>query len=251
METSQDTFEQNKKALNAPNSKALTQETNDYLNQIKQFENDRVDMAKQSAKTAWKVATGAGTLAGLALIALAVTMPLKEVEPYLLSVDSKTGFTTILKPLADAQKTTYGEVLDRFWVNRYIIERNSYIWESVQGSFDVIKLMSASNVFARYKSYIMGDKSPVATFKDRKQIKVSIKNITFLPASDDEQIIAQVQFSRDVLSRDGQPASGYKTTHWTATLTFDYLAPVKSEIARRQNPLGFRVTSYREDKVVE
>ncbi|MFW9725382.1 VirB8/TrbF family protein, partial [Vibrio parahaemolyticus] len=189
METSQDTFEQNKKALNAPNSKALTQETNDYLNQIKQFENDRVDMAKQSAKTAWKVAAGAGALAGLALIALAVTMPLKEVEPYLLSVDSKTGFTTILKPLADAQKTTYGEALDRSWVNRYIIERNSYIWESVQGSFDVIKLMSAPNVFARYKSYIMGDKSPVATFKDRKQIKVSIKNITFLPASDDEQII--------------------------------------------------------------
>ncbi|MGL1255042.1 VirB8/TrbF family protein, partial [Vibrio parahaemolyticus] len=108
--------------------KALTQETNDYLNQIKQFENDRVDMAKQSAKTAWKVAAGAGALAGLALIALAVTMPLKEVEPYLLSVDSKTGFTTILKPLADAQKTTYGEALDRSWVNRYIIERNSYIW---------------------------------------------------------------------------------------------------------------------------
>ncbi|HGZ7314710.1 TPA: virB8 family protein [Vibrio parahaemolyticus] len=251
MESSQDTFEQNKQALNAPNTKALTQETNDYLNQIKQFESDRVEMAKQSAKTAWKVAIGAGVIAGLALVAVAATMPLKEVTPYLLSVDSKTGFTTMLKPLADAQKTTYGEVLDRYWVNRYIFERNSYIWESVQASFDIIKLMSAPNVFTPYKTFMMGDQSPAATFKDRRQIKIGIKNITFLPASDDEQIIAQVQFSRDVLSRDGLPSSGYKTTNWTATMTFDYLADIKTEIQRRQNPFGFRVTSYREDRVTE
>ncbi len=251
MDTAKDTFDQHKRAIETPNSKALTQQTNDYLNQIKHFEQDRVALAQQSAKTAWKVAAGAGGLAALALVALAASMPLKEVTPYLLSVDNDTGFTTIVKPLADANETTYGEVLDRYWVHRYVQERNGYVWESVQNSFDTVKLMSAPSVQASYQRYIMGEQSPVATFKDRRQIKIGIKNITFLPSSSDAHIVAQVQFSRDVLSRDGQPSSGYKPTHWTATLTFDYQAEVASETDRRLNPLGFRVTSYREDRVVQ
>lgn len=246
-----DILKRNKSRQESPTPKALSKETTDFIKQVHDFEQDRVEMATQSAKTAWKVAIGAGALACGAVVALMVAMPMKEVTPYLLSVDSNTGFTTILKPLADAKKTTYGEVLDRFWVNRFIIERNSYAWQTVQNGFDTIKLMSSSDVFADYKSYIMGENSPVKTFKQRKQIKITIKNITFLPSSDDEQILAQVQFKRDVLSSDGTPSSGYKPTNWTATLTFDYLGEVKTEIDRRINPLGFNVTTYREDRVIE
>ncbi|MGD1336089.1 virB8 family protein [Vibrio harveyi] len=246
-----DLLKRNKKQQETPTTKELSKEAADFIKQVHDFEEDRIELAKQSAKTAWKVATGAGVLAIGAVAALIVAMPMKEVTPYLLNVDSKTGFTTILKPLADAKKTTYGEVLDRYWVNRFIIERNSYAWQTVQNGFDTIKLMSSPNVFAAYKSYIMGEDSPVKKFKQRKQIKISIKNITFLPSSDDEQVLAQVQFKRDVLSSDGTPSTGYKPTSWTATLTFDYLGEVKTENDRRANPLGFNVTSYREDRVIE
>ncbi len=245
----QDALEANRRAIEAPNTKALSQATQTYLNEIKLFEQDRVEMAKQSAKTAWKVATATTTITIVALVALAVTMPLKEVEPYLLSVDTQTGLTTMLKPLADGQKISYGDVLDRHWLNTYVIERNSYVWQSVQHSFDTVKLMSTPNVLAPYQSYILGEKSPVKMFKDKQVIDVTVKNITFLPRSSSEQGMAQVQFTRDVQSSGGKAATGYKPTTWTAMITFDYQASIRTEKERRLNPLGFRVTSYREDRL--
>lgn len=243
-------LEQTKALIQAPNTKAITQEANQYLQGIKAFEQDRVELAKNSAKTAWKVAAGTTITAIAAVVALAGLTPLKETQPYLVTTDSTTGITTMVKPLVDGQKVTYGEALDRYWVNTYVILRNGYVWETIQNSFDTVKLMSAPNPFATYNSYIYGEKSPTKVFKDNQHISISVKDINFLPTNSKEQKLVQVQFTRNIVSANGQPSTGYKPTHWTATMTFDYRADIKTEKQRRLNPLGFRVTSYQEDRVV-
>ncbi|MCT7947691.1 virB8 family protein [Shewanella septentrionalis] len=241
-------LEDNKRSASTRPSTDDNKATDNYLAQMRGFEEDRINLAKQSAKTAWKVATGFGVVALAAVAAVAMMMPLKQVEPYLLRVDNATGHTEMVRPLADAKSITYGEVLDKYWLNRFIIERNGYEWETVQNSYNSVKLMSNRQVFGAYSGYITGANSPAKTFGENKVIKINVQGIAFLPATSKEQTLAQVRFTRIVENSEGVEAIGSQPTTWTATVTFDYNGNVKTEKERRINPLGFRVTSYREDR---
>ncbi|OED65899.1 conjugal transfer protein TraG [Vibrio tasmaniensis ZS-17] len=241
-------LEENQSKAQSRPSKADSKPVDAFLNQIKSFEEDRVSLAKQSAKTAWKVAAGFGVLAMLSVVAIVVMMPLKQIEPYLLKVDNTTGYTNVVRPLTDAKGVSYGEVLDKYWLNQFVIERNSYEWETIQNSFNTVKLMSGRQVFGAYSNYIKGDSSPTKLFSDKRVIRITVEGITFLPATSKEQTLAQVRFTRYIENSEGEAALGYEPTQWTATITFDYQSSIKTEDERRLNPLGFQVTSYREDR---
>ena len=221
-----------------------------YLEQIKLFEQDRVEIAKENAKTAWKVATGSGVLALVLGIAIVVMMPLKTVDYRLLYIDPQTGMTQIIQPLADAREITYGEALDKHWLNRYVITRGSYQWQTVQDAFDYIKLTSRHDVFSAYNTQLRAKNSPVEVFKDYKKIRLEDVAISFLPTRQD-QMLAQVSFTKVVLNSDDTPDTSYLPTKWSATVTFDYLKEIKKESERQLNPLGFRVTSYQENRVIQ
>lgn len=221
-----------------------------FLEEIKQFEQDRVELAVQSRRTAWKVAAGACVLAILLAIALVVMMPLKTVDYRLLTINQQTGMTEIIQPLADAKRITYGEALDKHWLSRYIITRGSYQWQTIQDSLEYIKLTSRNDVFSAYNTMLRSKRSPVSVFKENKKIAMRDVAISFLPTTQD-QVLAQVSFTRVVLNRDDTSDVSYQPTKWSATITFDYLKEIKKESERLLNPLGFRVTSYREDKVIQ
>ncbi|HDZ3732816.1 TPA: conjugal transfer protein TraG [Vibrio harveyi] len=221
-----------------------------YLEEIKQFEQDRVEIAKKNAKTAWKVTTGSSFLALVLGIAIVVMMPLKTVDYRLLYIDPQTGMTQIIQPLADAREITYGEALDKHWLNRYVITRGSYQWQTVQDAFDYIKLTSRHDVFSAYNMQLRAKNSPVEVFKDYKKIHLEDVSISFLPTRQD-QMLAQVSFTKVVLNSDDTPDTSYLPTKWSATVTFDYLKEIKTESERQLNPLGFRVTSYQENRVIQ
>jgi type IV secretion system protein VirB8 len=247
--TIENTFESNQVNSQKPPSKAVNNEVSNYLSEMKKFEEDRVELAKESAKTAWKVATGFGLLALMAVCAVITLTPLKTIENYMTIIDPQTGIATVLKPIADAEYTTYGEILDKYWVQRFIIERNSYEWETIQNSYNTVELMSNDKVFNTYAKLIRAADSPLEIFGDKKAIRVKVNGISFLPQSSDSEILAQVSFTRQVVSNDGANAIGFEPTFWTATLTFDYGSAIKTEQDRALNPLGFQVLSYREDMV--
>lgn len=244
-------LEDNQQNLENNESKKLGSLVDDYLEQKKSFEEDRIELAKNSAKTAWKCVCGAGVIAILSVGAVIGLTPLKEVQPYMIMVDSLTGNTEVVKPFADAKKTSYGDALDRYWVKTFIDSRNSYEWETIQTGYSTVKLMSADKVFLPYQTYIRGDNSPTEVFKNLYSVEVKIKAIRFLPTSTEDNRVVLVQFSREIKNRNGEPAPNYKKTIWEATLTFDYLASINTEDERLLNPLGFNVTSYKENTVIE
>ena len=232
-------------------SKGNKKEVDNYLAQIKSFESDRVALAQQSAKTAWKIAIGAGVIAMLAVLAVVMLTPLKKVEPYLLKVDNTTGYVNIVHPLKDAKGVSYGEVLDKYWLNQFVITRNGYEWKTIQSSYNTMKLMTNVKVFGAYKRTVMGEKSLSTLFANKKSMKIEVQGITFLPSTDKYNRLAQVRFVRNVETNKGEPDREYKPTYWTATISFDYDSTIRTEGERRLNPLGFRVTSYREDRVIK
>lgn len=241
----------NKSKVSSSLKKENIKDVDDYLSAIKDFESDRVSLAKGSAKTAWKVAAGFGVIAFLSVLAVVLLTPLKEVEPYVVRVDDTDGSVKILRPLSDAEPTSYGDVLDKYWARKFIVARNSYEWETIQDNYNLVSLMSNRVVLNTYKSYIKAPNSPVTTFSDKKLIKINIQDVTFLPSTSKVRKLAQVRFSRDVVDIKGITAVGFEPTYWNATITYDYLFEIKTADERQVNPLGFRITSYTEDRVMK
>ncbi|MGR2997567.1 type IV secretion system protein [Vibrio vulnificus] len=242
-------FERNKLKDQSKPDKSINQIVAELLGQKRKFEADRVELQKKNAALAWRVALGFGVVAILAVVAVVALTPLKETVPYLIKVDNVTGQTEIVNPLDDAQTATYGEALDKYWTKNFIIKRNSYNWQTVQSDYDAVMLMSSRSVFEPYSAIMRSEQSPVEVFSNFNSIEVKVKSVKFLPRSDENNVIAQVSFTRDIKGSNGLTSSKYVITNWEATLTFDYLGEMNTEEERLINPLGYRVTSYREDIV--
>lgn len=244
-------FKKNQQRTQAPQAKTERKDVDGYLNEIRNFESDRVELAKQSAKTAWKVAAGAGAVAILSLLAVVTMLPLKTSEPYLIKVDRDTGSTDVVHPLRDGKGASYGEVLDKYWIDQFIVARDGYEWETIQTSYNTMKLMTTPKTFGAYNQTVLGDNSLTKVFADQKSMRIDVQDISFLPSTNNDQKLAQVRFVRHVVNSHGEDDKLYKPTYWTATLSYDYRSTIRTENERRLNPLGFRVTSYREDQIIK
>ncbi|MDG2957049.1 type IV secretion system protein [Bisgaard Taxon 10/6] len=219
----------------------LSKKTKEHLKSKRKYEEDRIQFHKTMGRVGL-IFGAVGMVLGLAGVgAVAGLTPLKRSEPFVLRVDNNTGAVDIVQPISDSRSTTYGEVLDKYWLAQYVIERESYDWQLIQNSFDRVKLMSVPNVFSEYNAYITSKRSPVLTFKEDKKVRVQVLSVSFI------NNIGQVRFSKTVLNANGQPDNAYPVTNWLATIAFDYKKEIKLEQDRRANPLGFEAISYRVD----
>ncbi|AIW17509.1 virB8 family protein [Vibrio tubiashii] len=242
-------FSSNREKMQAKDSKEVSNAAKSLIEQKMKFEEDRVELAKSDAKKAWKVAAGFGVVAILSIGAVIGLTPLKTVVPVMILVDSLTGQTKIIDSLEDSKAVSYGEILDKYWTKQFVIYYNSYDWKTVQSNYNAVELMSDKSVFTPYSKMMQGKKSPVEILGDTNSINIKVTSITFLPSSQEDNMVAQVSFVRDVVDGNGVTAQKYKPTSWEATLTFDYLTDITTEEERLINPLAYRVTSYREDIV--
>ncbi|WP_081303411.1 virB8 family protein [Gilliamella sp. wkB72] len=225
-------------------SKALTSEQKKeadlYYKSIQNFIVNENERNSKFLKMGWKLTIVLGICCVLQSIALTVLTPLKTAVPYVMRVDSTSGYIDIAKPLAD-DKVTYDEVLSKYFLKEFVINRESYDWDTIQNMFDITKLLSNNNVFSEYEFNIQSALSPLKVLRKDKKIVVTVRGITFI------NNLAQVRFVKLVKNKDGTPAAGYKPTTWIATIDFDYKKEIKTEAERLENPLGFEVISYRVD----
>ena len=87
-------------------------------------------------------------ITGLAVGAVAGLTPLKETRPYVIKVDNNTGQTEIVTMMKN-QEQSYGEVMDKHWLTRYVQLRESYDWVTIQDNYDAVMLMSSPLRFRR------------------------------------------------------------------------------------------------------
>ncbi|EIZ1383898.1 type IV secretion system protein [Salmonella enterica] len=215
------------------------------FNAAKEMARDRDAELKKSLKY---TRTGF-VLSGMANIAMAVAIacmvPLKSVEPFLLRVDSTTGYTDVVKPFSQTGDT-FDEAVSRYFLTQFIENREGYEWYTIQNMLDTVELMSSSPVFTEYKNMIYGELSPLNKLKKSNKIMVRVKSIVFL-----DEHTAQGRFVKAITDPDGRPTPGYTPTQWIATIKFDFdRDKVKTEADRQINPFGLNVLSYRVDPEV-
>lgn len=203
------------------------------------WEHDIARRNRNSRALAWTVAAVMTFVALASLGTLAMVVPLKTYEPYMVVVDKATGFVEVKRPMAEGP-LSQDEAVTTFNVVRYIKARETYDSLALKDNFDLAELLSTGDAaHALSDLYTPGNPTnPIKLYGNGTRISVAIKSVTFPNAR-----TALVRFSTDETS-----SSDVTTRHWVALVRFRYTqAPMRNEW-RFDNPLGFQVVEYRRDQ---
>ena len=219
----------------------VKKENQPFYDAVKQFEKNEIATVQSKAKLLTRLCVAEFVVIGLLGAGIAALAPLKTAVPYIIRVDNSTGYTDVAPQINNA-KESYQEVEAKYFLSQFVINYESYEWQTIQQMMDTVKVMSASKVFSQYNTAIRADSSPLNVLKDNYKMRVKINSVTMLKPD-----VAQVRFSKMILDSSGKPAPEYRMTDWIATIAFDFNKKIETEEQRLINPLGFQALSYRVD----
>ncbi len=220
----------------------MSDPTAEYFKDGETWDHEVYGRLKQSRARAWVIAAISASVALLSLLALVLVLPLKEFAPYVVTLDKQTGHLEVtqgLQPgdLSDDEAVTMANLV------KYVIARETYDPADLKENFRTVTLHSDDTALADYRNlYDRGNaERPTEVYAYHTTLEVTIKNVSFL-----NQYTAAVRYRTDAQAGDREPT----TDHWIAILSFKYVqTPTRLE-DRFENPLGFKVTSYRSDQEI-
>jgi type IV secretion system protein VirB8 len=215
-------------------------QTDAFIDPAMDWETDEILRARKHVRLSLLLGV-CGMLTGLAgCLAVAFLSPLKSVEPIVIRVDKTTGSADIITRV-DERTVVYNEVLDKYWLSRYVNYREEYSNADAYPYYQAVSLMSSRQVGEAYFAQInpRNPRAPVNVYAKDGLVDVTVNSITFLGANN----VSQVRFTRT----ERGPNTAAKETHWIATIAYQYLASPMKEHDRLINPTGFQVTEYRLD----
>lgn len=198
---------------------------------------DRQDELRKSRKTAWLIAVIASVVALLLALALIVLLPLKTVEPYVLSVEKQTGFVQALEPL-NPERLSGDAALTQSFLTQYVIAREGFNADSLQSDYRKVSLWSADTARSTYiaSQQASNPESPLARYPRSTVIETTVKSVSPMGPN-----VAMVRFNTQRRDAGGQLQPPQA---WVAVIRYRYSGePMRIE-DRLLNPLGFEVLRY-------
>lgn len=215
------------------------QEADDYDKAL-DWEASRVLLTEQSERRAWRWASTALCLLVLSWVAIVLMMPLKETVPYVIRVDSATGVPDIVTTM-NQKGVAFDEVMDKYWVARYIRARETYDWYSLQEDYETVGMLSSGPVGKEYARLFAGESS--LDKLNGAKVRRTVEVLSVVPSGTGT---ATVRFRTRTAPTDG--SSPPSIAGWVATVSYEYRNPsIMQESYRLTNPFGFQVMSYRID----
>ena len=211
-----------------------------YLEESRRIDQDRIMLLEKSRKTAWIIAGCSFVIASLSVLSVLALTPLKTVEPYLIRVDSSTGYIDTITSLSGDTSYTEDEAITRHFLKRYIAAREGYSDDLAQNNFNLVSLFSVPDEQKKFAAwyYTSNPESPQNIYRGQF-VDVKIRSISFI-AKDQNRIVAQIRFDKEVHNRQTVSNSS-----WVSTITFYYnTGAFLQDKYRLDNPLGFQVLNY-------
>lgn len=175
-------------------------------------------------------------------IALVCMLPLKTSVPFLIKEETSGAVTTVTRLDGDAS-ITYNEVVQKYFLARYLIARETYDPVDLAENYRAVNLMSGNTERRAFQAAIASNNplSPLVLFGIQVKRLIRITSITFL-----NEATAQIRFTATEQRSSALP----KPSTWIATVAYKFGPSPASEAERLINPLGFSVTHYRIDQEV-
>ncbi|WP_208437072.1 virB8 family protein [Bartonella taylorii] len=211
---------------------------NSYYEESRGLERELISEFIKSRRTAWRVAGVVGIFGLFGMMCGVVGFSQPAPTPLVLRVDNTTGAVDVISVIRE-HETSYGEVVDRYWLNQYVLNRETYDYDTIQLSYDTTALLSAPAVQQEFYQIYEGENARDQVLSNKARITVKVRSIQ--PNGRGQ---ATVRFTTQQHESNG--IVGPKQ-HQIATIGYTYVGTPMKSSDRLLNPLGFQVTSYRAD----
>lgn len=200
----------------------------------------QVEAERRARRVAWNVAAVAGVISLVLAIALAMLIPLKTVQPYVVTVDRQSGAVEVATTVANGRLTQNEAVIQAQLAN-YVRVRETFDASDLSENYRRVQLLSSGDVRSAYVAQMAAGNptSPLRALSPGDTLKVRIKSVSLTaPGS------ALVRYDVDRTVAGGR---GVSSTAFVSAISFGFSNSPLRAADRFENPLGFQVTRYRRD----
>jgi type IV secretion system protein VirB8 len=219
----------------------------DYFVEAQSWDADRQRHNERSVRAAWWVAGAGWSCAVASALALAVLIPLKHSEPFLVRVDSSTGVVDVVPVFAGT--ATADEAVTRYFVTHYVSVCERFNFATAESDYEECGAFhTALRNQAWYAAWVSTNPaSPLNVHKDGSTLRVQVESVSFFTRASGISDLAQVRYLKAL-----RPAGGAdeQVSHWIATVQYAFGEPAKDPRTRRWNPLGFKVIDFKSEPEV-
>ena len=212
----------------------------DYYAEAKSWAGGEASAAARETRIAWRVAAAAALIALILAIALMLLVPLKTVQPYVLTVDRQTGAVEPAMTVSDG-RLTQNEAVIQAQLASYVVARETFDATDLPQLYRRVQMMSSRPVAAAYVAQMAATNpaSPLHTLGRGDTMIVHIRSVSLIADG-----AGLVRYSA------GRAAVGTIPTqevNYVAAISFGFNGRPMKASDRFENPLGFQVTRYRRD----
>lgn len=215
-------------------------EADQYYASALSWVDERVAAERRMRKIAWVVAGAAGALALVLAITMMLMMPLKSVQPYVVTVDRQTGAVEVATTLKGGKLSENDAVIQAELAN-YVRTRETFDATDLATSYRRVQLRSSGDVRSAYVAAMAADNpsSPLRALSPGDTVTIRVKSVSMLGAG-----AGLVRFDAERSAAGGRIVD---SRPYVSALSFGFNdRPLRTE-DRFENPLGFVVTRYRRD----
>jgi type IV secretion system protein VirB8 len=219
----------------------------EYFREAESWDADRAAQLRRSTRTAWWVAGAGWSCAVASAMALAMLMPLKRVDPFVVRVDNSTGIVDVVPVYTG--RATAEEAVTRYFLTHYLTVCERFNFSTAESDYEECGAFhSAQRNQIWYALWTATNPaSPLNVHKDGSTVRVQVNSVSFFTRSSGLSDLAQVRYLKATRQGDGAEES---FTHWVATVQYAYTEPAKDPKTRRWNPLGFKIVDFRSEPEV-
>ena len=212
----------------------------DYYAAAKSWSDGQASVAARETRIAWRVAAGAGVITLLLALALAFLVPLKTVQPYVLTVDRQTG---AVEPAMTVQSgnLTQNEAVIQAQLAAYVVARETFDATDLAQKYRRVQIMSARPVAAAYVAQMAttNPESPLRSLTRGDTLTIVVRSVSLI---NDNAALVRFTATRGALG--GATA---RPINYVSAVSFGFNGRPLRQSDRFDNPLGFQVTRYRRD----
>ena len=213
-----------------------------YFAEAAAWDMNRVALNERNTRNAWRVAFAALLVTIAAVVALALLLPLKQVEPFVIRVDSSTGIVDAVPVFAGS--AAMPEAVTRYFLSHYVTVCERFNFATAESDYEECSAFhSAARNQAWYAEWDRANvASPLNVHKDGSSVRSQVSAVSFFKRGNGLEDLAQVRYIK------AQRASGSaqeQVSHWITTIQYAYGEPSKAAALRRWNPLGFKILEFR------
>lgn len=212
-------------------------------NQTKNWYRDRYEAVITQRNFLGVIAISSLLLALVAGFIILYMLPQKTVMPFLIQVDEKSGYTTIIEQNSLANISA-DESLRRYFVIKFITARESYDATDLKENSNTVRLLADRSIFRRYWNEVISpqNKSSLYVSLGADGLRqVEVKSVQFLDAD-------RAQIRLKTITQSKKSSKAPVEQHYIALVKFQFAQLELKVDEMAVNPLGFQVMEYRLDK---